>query len=133
MRTELTVLALAVALAGCASAPAGDRVSSAGTPVVAAPGSCVPPRLSTAGADLCAYPADVRAFVEDRDACDHFRGEPWPETDSDADRARRRALVEGVRTACAGTDRRLADLRARYRDDARVIALLAPFEERIED
>ena len=82
--------------------------------------------------DYCRYPADVRAFLDDRDLCDHFREEPWPESDSDADRMRRRQIVDGIRTACAGTDRQLDDLLARYRDDRRIMQLLSQFERGIE-
>ena len=84
-----------------------------------------------ARADYCRYPADVRAYLEDRDLCDHFRGEPWPEGDTEADFARRRELLEGMRTSCAGMDQRLAGLRTRYRDDAAVMQVLAEFEDRI--
>lgn len=80
----------------------------------------------------CELPAEVRAFVDDRDACDHFRSEPWPETDGADDRERRRALVEGVRTNCGGTDARLADLRRRYAANAEVTAVLAGYETTVE-
>lgn len=65
--------------------------------------------------------------------CDHFRGEPWPESESSADRARRRQLIDGIRTSCAGTDRELADLLARHRDDATIMRLLSGFERDIEN
>ena len=132
MRTErLLALTLTTLLAGCASSPptAGN---AAAAPVADAAG-CVAPTGPVARADLCTYPGEVRDFVEDRDACDHFRGEPWPEGDTAADRQRRRELVEGIRTACAGTDRRLADLRQRYAADARISALLSGFETSVGD
>lgn len=117
MRTESVALVLVALLGGCAAR--GTTTPGGGD--VTGPATTVDARVS-AGAAL---PADVRAFIEDRDLCDHFRSEPWPEGDSAQDRARRRELVEGVRTACAGTDRRLTDLRRRYAGDATVIRALA--------
>lgn len=136
MRTEIALgalCALAAALAGCASAPVATRNDVADVPPATAATPCIAATRPVARPDLCGHPADVRAFIEDRDACDHFRSEPWPEGDTDEDRQRRRQLVEGVRTSCAGTDRRLAELKRRYAGDARIRALLAGFEDRIED
>ena len=82
--------------------------------------------------DYCSYPPDVRAFLDDRDLCDHFRSEPWPESDSAEDRARRNELVDGMKTTCAGTDRRLAALKRKYRAHAVLIKLLSEFEPSIE-
>lgn len=82
--------------------------------------------------EYCRYPADVRAFLDDRDLCDHFRGEPWPESDSETDRARRRQLIHGMKTTCAGTDHRLTELRIRYREVAAIQQLLSQFEGDIE-
>lgn len=118
--SRLTVLVLA----GCASTPAVRE------PAPAVASATANTECSEGG---CAFPADVRAFLEDRELCDHFRGEPWPESDSDEDRRRRRELVEGVRINCAGTDRRLAGLRERYAADPGVMSRLSAFEARIED
>lgn len=123
MRTDRRLalaIACAAALGGCATAPAGPARSPADNACAAG-----------ARRDLCDLPADVRAFVEDRDLCDHFRGEPWPEGDAEADRARRRQLVDGVRTNCAGTDHRLAELKSRHAGDARITALLGRYEPTI--
>lgn len=90
------------------------------------------PAASTEHEGYCGFPADVRAFLDDRDLCDHFRGEPWPKGDSADARARRRELIDGVRTACAGTDRRLDALKVRYRDDPAIMQLLSGFETGIE-
>ena len=83
-------------------------------------------------ADYCSYPPDLRAFLDDRDLCDHFRSEPWPEADSAEDRARRNQLVDGMKTTCAVMDRRLAALKHRYRDHAGLTKLLLGFESVIE-
>ena len=71
-------------------------------------------------------PAEVVAFVKQRDGCDHFRGEePY-----DAERAR--FINERLEALCTGTDRRLAELRARYRTRADVTAALAGYEDAVE-
>lgn len=132
MRTDrlAAVLLTVLVLAGCASDPAA-RESAASAAIAAETPGCGPDAGKAQG--YCTLPPDVRAFLEDRAACDHFRGEPWPESDSDEDRRRRRELVEGVRVNCAGTDRRLAALRERYVADPAVISRLSAFEVRIED
>ncbi len=80
----------------------------------------------------CDYPHEVRAFIDQRDSCDHFRGEPWPEGDSSQERERRRELTSAIKAACTGTDARLLALRAKYRDDANIVVALATYENDIE-
>lgn len=128
MRTE-SVLLLALLATGCAGGP---------SPRANAPAATTRPAVACdAGQELspgdCALPADARVFLQDRALCDHFRGEPWPSSDSDADRARRRAIMDGQRSHCAGIDSRLAALRGLHAADTRVAARLAGFESRIED
>jgi hypothetical protein len=117
-------------LAGCTS-PVRERAPAA-VAAVAAPTSCVPPQAPVVRPDFCSLPADVRAFVEDRDGCDHFRSEPWPEGDDEQARERRRFLIDAMRTGCAGTDKALEALLQRYRDDPAVMKVLAEFERNIE-
>jgi len=71
-------------------------------------------------------PPDVVAFVERRQACDHFRGEePYD--------AERRAFLDGqVRALCQEMDAELARLRAVYKSRADVVEQLQMFEEGIE-
>lgn len=125
MRIDRTLRVIApavmLAAAGCASSPA---------PVAASRPACTAPATRP---EFCTLPADVRAFVEDRDLCEHFLGEPWPEGDSPEERQRRRELVDGVRVNCAGTDRRLAELRQRHANEEGVMAALAGYEARIEE
>ncbi len=72
------------------------------------------------------WPEDVATFKERRDLCDHFRGEePY-------NAERRGFLAERVRTYCTGTDRELARLKAKYKDDDVVNAILGRYEEVIE-
>lgn len=123
MRTEiLLLLCVASGLAGCAT-PA--PLAGNGT----APGACMGASEDPA---TCAFPPDVRAFLEDRALCDHFRGEPWPEGDGTGARDRRNEIIAGVRGACAGTDRRLRELKARYRDDAALMQALSRYEANVE-
>lgn len=78
-----------------------------------------------------ALPPEVAAFIGDRDACDHFRGEP-SEGNSHAQIKRRAFIVESLEIFCPGSDRRLAALRKRYKDNADVMRRLNSFEENIE-
>ena len=93
---------------------------------------CESPEASAARANWCDYPHEMRVFLNQRDSCDHFRGEPWPQGDSTHDRERRRELTAAMKTACTGTDARLIALRAKYRDDANIVAALAAYENDIE-
>lgn len=79
-----------------------------------------------AAAEPPALPADVARFVARREQCDHFRGEEA----YDAERAR--FLARQARRYCAGTDRALAGLKRRYRNDARITKLLDGHEAAIE-
>ena len=89
------------------------------------------PCASAAG-DSKPLPREVRAFIERREGCDHFRGEPVPEPADDPKGERRRQIESALDKLCTGTDAELARLRARYRKDAAVTAALADFEDEIE-
>lgn len=77
-------------------------------------------------------PREVRDFIERREGCDHFRGEPVPEPEDDPEGERRRQIETALEKLCTGTDAELTRLRARYRNDATVTAALADFEDDIE-
>jgi hypothetical protein len=73
-----------------------------------------------------ALPAEVTAFVEQRDGCDHFRGEePY-----DAERAA--YLRQRTEELCQGTDAALARLRQKYGDAPQVVEQLSHYEDNIE-
>ncbi len=76
-------------------------------------------------------PHEIEAFIAERDACDHFRGEP---TEGDSpDQVERRAFVrESLDINCAGTDRRLSALKKRYAGNASVMSMLTKYEPTIE-
>lgn len=81
---------------------------------------------SNEAADGAVFPAEVTAFMVDRDGCDHFRGEePY-------DAERRAYLEQSIVELCTGSDAKLAGLRRRYAADKDVIAALGGYEERIE-
>lgn len=69
-------------------------------------------------------PADVQAFITSRDICDHLRGE-IPDQPSATD-------IKNINNSCTGTDRRLAALKSKYRDDKTVMQCLSAYEDRIE-
>ncbi|WP_438728881.1 hypothetical protein ACR9YC_01150 [Parasphingorhabdus sp. DH2-15] len=72
-------------------------------------------------------PADVRSFIVQRQACDHFRSEPRGD-----DAARDAFLDSQIAETCIGTDKKLAVLKLQYQDDKQVTAILREFEEDIE-
>ena len=92
--------------------------------------------LLAASQHVCALtpsplPAEAQAFIEERKTCDHFRGEP-AEGDSPEQVERREFLIDSLDIYCAGTDKRLAALKRRYKDNPAVMRRLNEFEERVE-
>lgn len=78
-----------------------------------------------------AMPEDVRAFVEQREACDHFRGEPV-EGEGEEALARLEFVQRQIFESCSGTDAELQRLRRAYADDRALSKALAAFEYPIE-
>jgi hypothetical protein len=78
------------------------------------------------------WPADVQSFIDDRTACDHFRGEPWSVGDEPEIKGRREFIFDSIKKYCAGTDERLAGLRIKYERNPRIIERLREYEDRIE-
>ena len=73
-------------------------------------------------------PNDVRQFIAQRDACDHFRGElPDPE-----EAERMREVTGQIEKRCRGTDRRLRSLKKKYGSDAKVKKRLNVYDGQIE-
>lgn len=121
MRSDraLLVLASAFALTSCTHAVAQD-------------GQAVDSRAPASRPPAPTYPAEVRAFIDERDGCDHFRGEPVPEPQDDPQGVRRTQIEDALSRLCTGTDARLAALRTKYRNDAAVLAALSGYEDTIE-
>jgi hypothetical protein len=76
-------------------------------------------------------PIEVRHFIEEREICEHFLDEPY-EGDTPELIERREFIQESIEIYCAGTDRRLAALRKRYKNNPAVIKRLNRYEEKIE-
>ena len=84
------------------------------------------PCYSTASGQADEWSADVATFIEQRDLCDHFRGEePY-------DEERRKFLEKNIIERCTGTDGKLANLKEKYRGNSVVIERLSVYEEDIE-
>lgn len=77
-------------------------------------------------------PADVQSFIDTRKTCDHFRGEPWDPGDEPEVKGRREFIFESIKKYCTGTDKRLRELRSKYRDNLNVVERLRQYEDSIE-
>ena len=132
-RNLLTVLAVC-ALGGCAVRPfaAFEDPRPEGRLSLAERSRCEVPDAPTDRPNWCDYPHEVRAFLDRREGCDHFRGEPLPDPADDPGGERHRQIETALHALCAGSDAELQRLRARYRDDADVSAALGALESNIE-
>lgn len=82
--------------------------------------------LSSSANDL--LPRDVQRFIDRREGCDHMRGE-IPEPNA---RKRMREISREIEKLCKGTDKELAQLKKRYRENSSVLERLNEFESDIE-
>ena len=90
-------------------------------------GTCCGPSLAAdQKSDRFRLPDDVRAFMERRNGCDHFRGEDSPYSE------RRAQIDEELKRLCTGTDAELARLKQVYAGNETVQRLLAEYEVNIE-
>lgn len=135
---RIASLALLIACASCAPAAQENATEAVTNTVVNATVAVPAPKPSPtpvvnevalpdnvtieAAAGANGPPADVQAFVERREGCEHWAGEP------DYDAERRKQIAEAVDELCPGIDKQLAALRKRYASDPKVIAALAEFE-----
>ena len=84
--------------------------------------------LGSAIAAEAKFPSDVFKYVEQREGCDHFRGEiPDP-----PDKQRMREIKREIRKLCTGTDKKLARLKRKYARNPSIMKRLNEFEEKIE-
>jgi hypothetical protein len=73
-------------------------------------------------------PADVKAFIDEREGCDHMRGEiPDP-----SDKGRMKEVNDEINKLCKGTDLRLAGLKRKYAANKAVMWHLNQYEAQIE-
>ncbi len=135
-RLVLLAAGLVGALSACnrpervAAAPVSVPAPAASdaNPAASAPAAAAAeiPVAAAASSPAEALPAEIQAFRDKRDNCDHLRGEePYD--------AKRAAFLKAeLARTCKGTDKALAGLRKRFAHDAKALAALKDYEERIE-
>jgi hypothetical protein len=77
-------------------------------------------------------PPDIQSFIDARELCDHFRGEPWSVGDEPEIKARHDFIFENIKKYCTGTDRQLGELRSKYRENPEIVERLRHYEDHIE-
>lgn len=86
---------------------------------------------SVAVAESKSVPEEVKSYIAERNICDHFRGEPI-EGNSPEQIERREFVADSLDIYCSGTDKRLAALKRRYKNNRAAMDTLNEYEERIE-
>ena len=76
--------------------------------------------------DIISPTNDVREFIEQRDLCDHFRGEPANGEE------RRKFLLKNMIELCTGTDKQLMELKTKHKADKAIMKSLSIYEADIE-
>ncbi|MGM9482063.1 hypothetical protein ACS5PN_12825 [Roseateles sp. NT4] len=71
-------------------------------------------------------PKEVQTLVDQREACDHYRGQRG------FDAERQKDIDWSVCQSCPGTDAELARLKQKYKGNAHVTQALAGLEPRVE-
>ncbi|MCF6190320.1 MAG: hypothetical protein L3J51_07570 [Cocleimonas sp.] len=71
-------------------------------------------------------PADVYYFIERRDGCDHFRGEPMYSEE------RKEDILKNMKELCEGSDEALSKMRHKHKDNKFVQKLLSVYDANIE-
>ena len=134
MKRNIFAVLVVCTLGGCAARPfAGfEDARPEGYLSLRERSQCEVPDAPSDRMNWCDYPHEVRAFLDQRETCDYFRGEPWPEGDSADALARRKELTDAMKTSCSGTDKRLAELRVRYRGNEDINRVLAAFDSSVE-
>ncbi|MBB3657710.1 hypothetical protein FHX15_002952 [Rhizobium sp. BK650] len=104
----------------------GPKIS-AGLLLLSLSGACCGASLAAdRKSDKFKLPENVRAFMERRDGCDHFRGEDSPYAE------RRAQIDEELKRLCTGTDAELASLKRLYAENEAIQRLLAEYEVTVE-
>ena len=86
---------------------------------------------SVAFAESDGLPQEVRSYTAERNICDHFRDEPI-EGNSPEQIERREFVANSLDIYCSGTDKRLAALKRRYKNNQAAMDKLSQYEERVE-
>lgn len=84
--------------------------------------------LASASAAEPRLPSDVARFVEQREGCEHFRGE-FPDP---PDEQRMKEIEREILRLCTGTDKKLAGLKRKYARNPVILNRLNELEENIE-
>lgn len=84
--------------------------------------------VGSAAASNTKLPSDVAKYIDQREGCDHFRGE-FPDP---PDEQRMREIEHEIRKLCTGTDKKLAQLKRKYAKNQAVMKRLNEFEDKIE-
>lgn len=71
-------------------------------------------------------PKDVSSFLELRESCDHWRGEYGYDEERQAD------INWSICQSCPGTDAKLAKLKRKYSEQAKILAKLNELEPEVE-
>ncbi|MDH4556947.1 hypothetical protein E8F11_17545 [Pseudomonas sp. BN417] len=87
-----------------------------------------------AGVSLAAegYPSDVAQYIERRELCEHFRGEPWPEGGSVEEKERRAFITSQFERYCKDSDQAIEKLKKKYTNNQAVMNRLEKYEKNIE-
>lgn len=72
------------------------------------------------------FPKDVLTFLDERESCDHWRGEDGYDKERQAD------INWSICQSCPGTDAQLAKLKKKYRTNKAIFDKLSELEENIE-
>ena len=72
-----------------------------------------------------ALPDEIKTFIEQRESCEHFLGEEG------YDQERKNLLGTQTTKYCAGTDERLAQLRAKYSKNPAASKALKHFDSKL--
>lgn len=84
----------------------------------------IPPQVSAQET----YPKEITIFIENREQCDHLRGEISGEASIDDTRE----LNAGLEKYCRGTDKHLNALKGKYKTNPEVLKKLNEFDAEIE-
>lgn len=74
------------------------------------------------------YPKEITTFIENREQCDHLRGEISGEASIDE----ARDLNANLEKYCRGTDKQLRSLKIKYKSNPEVLKKLNEFDPDIE-
>ena len=83
--------------------------------------------LLSSSVSAAGVPNEVASYVQERELCEHFRQEPF-EGQTPEQIERREFLRQSIEIYCSGTDRRLAALKLRYKDNTAALSLLEKYE-----